>query len=103
MSFEIEITKRFEKELKKLCKKYTSLKSEYKELIEKLANDPKTGTALGNNLFNIRISISSKQKGKSGGARVITHFLLMQIPSICFQFMTNRKNQLSANWKSTRF
>lgn len=50
MSFEIEITKRFEKELKKLCKKYISLKSEYKELIEKLSNDPKTGTALGNNV-----------------------------------------------------
>jgi mRNA-degrading endonuclease RelE of RelBE toxin-antitoxin system len=76
MSFEIEITKRFEKELKKLCKKYTSLKSEYNELIEKLAYDPKTGTALGNNCFKIRISISSKQKGKSGGARVITHFFI---------------------------
>lgn len=76
MSFEIVITKRFEKELKKLCKRYTSLKSEYKELIENLTHDPKTGTALGNNCFKIRISISSKQKGKSGGARVITHFFI---------------------------
>lgn len=76
MSFEVEITNRFEKELKKLCKKYTPLKSEYKELIENLTTDPKIGTALGDNCFKIRMSIRSKQKGKAGGARVITHFYI---------------------------
>ena len=30
------------------------------------------GTALGNNIYKIRMSITSKGKGKSGGARVIT-------------------------------
>ena len=30
------------------------------------------GTPLGNNMFKIRMSISSKGRGKSGGARVIT-------------------------------
>ncbi len=31
------------------------------------------GTPLGNNLYKIRLSITSKRKGKSGGARVITY------------------------------
>lgn len=31
------------------------------------------GTSLGNGSFKIRIAIASKRKGKSGGARVITH------------------------------
>jgi len=30
------------------------------------------GTSLGNSFYKIRLSISSKAKGKSGGARVIT-------------------------------
>ena len=30
------------------------------------------GTSLGNNIYKIRMSITSKGKGKSGGARIIT-------------------------------
>jgi hypothetical protein len=30
------------------------------------------GTPLGNNMFKVRMSISSKGRGKSGGARIIT-------------------------------
>jgi hypothetical protein len=30
------------------------------------------GTPLGNNLFKVRMNISSKGRGKSGGARIIT-------------------------------
>jgi hypothetical protein len=31
------------------------------------------GTSLGNNRYKIRLKISSKASGKSGGARVITY------------------------------
>ncbi|MCY7410186.1 MAG: type II toxin-antitoxin system RelE/ParE family toxin [Chitinophagales bacterium] len=31
------------------------------------------GTALGKNCFKIRMAITSKGRGKSGGARIITH------------------------------
>jgi len=31
------------------------------------------GTPLGKDCFKIRLAIKSKNKGKSGGARVITH------------------------------
>ncbi|HEY0297905.1 MAG TPA: hypothetical protein VGB84_01675 [Arachidicoccus sp.] len=36
---------------------------------------PELGTHLGNDTFKIRISIKSKGKGKSGGARVITYVI----------------------------
>jgi hypothetical protein len=45
-------------------------------LINELERDPQQGTSLGNNCYKIRISIASKGKGKSGGARVITHIFI---------------------------
>jgi hypothetical protein len=41
-----------------------------------LKENPVQGTPLGNNCFKIRIAISSKGKGKRGGARVITHIVI---------------------------
>ncbi|WP_317168176.1 type II toxin-antitoxin system RelE/ParE family toxin [Algoriphagus iocasae] len=37
-----------------------------------MQTNPFQGTPLGKNCFKIRMIISSKRKGKSGGARVIT-------------------------------
>ena len=42
------------------------------KLIDSLENKPEQGVSLGNNCYKIRFAISSKSKGKSGGARVIT-------------------------------
>jgi hypothetical protein len=63
----------FDRQLKRLVKKYPSLKIEIAELFDSLEITPRQGTPLGNGCFKIRISIQSKGKGKSGGARVITH------------------------------
>jgi len=43
-----------------------------------LEANPKQGTALGHECYKIRLSISSKGKGKSGGARVITYVLFAE-------------------------
>ena len=45
-------------------------------MIEELENNPRKGTSLGNHCFKIRLSVASKGRGKSGGARVITHFYI---------------------------
>ena len=37
-----------------------------------LANKPQLGTSLGQNIYKVRMAISPKGKGKSGGASVIT-------------------------------
>ena len=54
-------------------KKFPSLKKELISLRDSLINEPTQGQALGNNCYKIRLAIESKGKGKSGGARVITH------------------------------
>lgn len=73
MSYDIEVTAYFGKQLKRLIKKFPSLKNEFKELINSLKENPLQGSKIGSNCYKIRLSIASKQKGKSGGARVITH------------------------------
>ena len=73
MRYKVETTRQFEREAKPLLKKFASLKNELKELGKELETDPEIGTPLGNNLYKIRLSIASKGKGKSGGARVITY------------------------------
>ena len=72
MSYKIVTIPRFEKDLKRLAKKYPSLKNEFIALVKALKDQPGQGTTLGNNCFKIRLAIASKGKGKSGGARVIT-------------------------------
>jgi len=74
MIYKIKSIPEFEKELKKLVKKYPSLKSEYLKFIESLELNPAQGISIFKNCFKIRIAIKSKGKGKSGGARIITHF-----------------------------
>lgn len=73
MSYNILSTSFFERELKALAKKHRSLKNDLATLIEQLEQNPTTGTELGNNCYKIRLAIASKGKGKSGGARIITH------------------------------
>ena len=77
MSFRINFTSDFERHFKRLSKKYKSLATDLSVLVELLANEPDHGVPLGYNLFKIRLRVSSKGKGKSGGARVIT-FLIRQ-------------------------
>ena len=72
MSYRIEPTERFQRETKRLSKKYRSISSELRELSEGLKANPHLGTDLGAGIFKIRLAIKSKGKGKSGGMRVIT-------------------------------
>ncbi len=62
----------FEKEAKRLIKKYRSLAQEIVELVGSLSENPAQGTPIGRDCYKIRMAIKSKGKGKRGGARVIT-------------------------------
>jgi mRNA-degrading endonuclease RelE of RelBE toxin-antitoxin system len=73
MSYKISTIPLFDKQAKRLSKKYPSFKRDLATLIDKLSEEPKQGTALGNNFYKIRLAIASKGKGKSGGTRVITY------------------------------
>ena len=72
MNYKVIATSLFEKKFKRLAKKYPSLKQDIKPLFDDLIANPLQGTPLGKKCFKIRLGISSKAKGKSGGARVIT-------------------------------
>lgn len=72
MSFEIIPILPFQRQAKRLIKKFPTLKNELIDLIEDLKDEPQQGTPLGDDCFKIRLSIASKNKGKSGGARVVT-------------------------------
>ena len=73
MSYEVVYTDNFERELKHFAKKYPSIKSDLERLISALEGNPEHGTSIGKHCYKIRLAIASKGKGKSGGARVITH------------------------------
>jgi mRNA-degrading endonuclease RelE of RelBE toxin-antitoxin system len=72
MSYEILRTDTFSRHLKQLSKKHFSLKEDYVALLDSLQENPKQGTPLGKDCYKLRMKISSKNTGKSGGARVIT-------------------------------
>ena len=76
MSFEVRSTSRFEKSAKALAKKYRSFKTDLKEFVESLAADAMQGDELTPGVRKIRMAITSKGRGKSGAARVITFNVL---------------------------
>jgi mRNA-degrading endonuclease RelE of RelBE toxin-antitoxin system len=76
MGYSIKTISVFEKQARRLSRKYPSLKKDLLELVLLLKENPETGTSLGNNCYKIRMAISSKSKGKSGGARIITHIVV---------------------------
>lgn len=66
----------FERLLKKLSKRYRSIREDYEKLLQELKDNPLAGADLGRGLRKVRMSIASKGKGKRAGARVITLIML---------------------------
>ena len=69
----------FMRETKRLLKRYRSLGKDLEALQEELLANPTLGTDLGRGLRKVRMRISSKGKGKSGGARVITFTVIASV------------------------
>ena len=78
MNYKILTTEKFERHLKRLAKKYPSLKTDLTPILQRLTEQPEQGDSLGKNCYKIRVAIKSKGKGKSGGSRLITHVHVMQ-------------------------
>jgi mRNA-degrading endonuclease RelE of RelBE toxin-antitoxin system len=72
MSFNVIVTSGFKKHAKIIAKKHRSLKSDIDMLIGSLEENPIQGKPLGKDCYKIRMAVTSKGKGKSGGSRVIT-------------------------------
>lgn len=97
MKYEIIAVPSFQRAIKKLAKHYRSLPKDYEKLVEDLKVNPQLGTDLGGGLRKVRMSISDKHKGKSGGARIITFTLIVSIDEarlhlVCIYDKSEREN-----------
>ena len=72
MSYSVQSIAVFEKQAERLVKKCALLKAE----LQSLKETPEQGTPVGRNSFKIRVAVASKGKGKRGGARLITNFVI---------------------------
>lgn len=78
MNYKVISIPRFDNQAKRLVKKYPSLKYELARLFESLESNPRLGLHIGHDCYKIRVAISSKNKGKSSGSRVVTHLHVAQ-------------------------
>lgn len=79
MNYNIILDEPFRKIAKRLAKKYPSFKKDLEKLQEELLLNPMAGVDMGNGVRKVRMSIASKGKGKSHGARVITLSIVVSI------------------------
>lgn len=84
----------FDRQFKRLAKKFPSLKNDFQELVDSLIENPVQGDSIGKGSYKIRLSITSKGKGKSGGARIITH-VLVQSESVYLLSIYDKSEQSS--------
>ena len=75
MNYRVFTIPQFEKDVKRLSKKFKNIKRDLRVLINMLKENPKEGTHLGNGVYKIRLANSSIPIGKSGGFRVITYLI----------------------------
>jgi mRNA-degrading endonuclease RelE of RelBE toxin-antitoxin system len=72
MNFKVSASPTFERELKQLSKKYPSIKVDIIAFSKSLSENPFQGDGLGKDCYKVRMKVTSKGRGKSGGSRVIT-------------------------------
>lgn len=77
MNFEIQTTSYFDAEAKRLAKRYRSFIDDLRDFRQSLLGNPYQGAELSPGIRKIRLTIDSKSRGKSGGARVITFTYLV--------------------------
>ena len=77
MKVTISTIDEFDRRARRLAKKYKSLKDDLRTFQQEIMQNPLMGIDLGRGVRKIRMAITSKGKGKSGGARVLTLTVLV--------------------------
>ena len=75
MNYSIETIPHFDKDVKKLAKRFPKIKNDLKELLLELREKPTMGNYLRDGFYKIRLKNSSIPTGKSAGFRVITYYM----------------------------
>ncbi|MBL0261348.1 MAG: hypothetical protein IPQ10_09880 [Saprospiraceae bacterium] len=84
MSYSVELSDNFKKEAKRLVKNIAPLKTELAKLFIELEENPTLGTRLATIFIKSVLAIASKNKGKSGGARVLSFVKVTQTTVLLF-------------------
>ena len=77
-NYDVIVAESFKKASRNLSKRHSSLSQDIEKLISVLETDPTQGTSIGKGCYKVRLNISSKKKGKRGGARVITYVQIVE-------------------------
>jgi mRNA-degrading endonuclease RelE of RelBE toxin-antitoxin system len=77
MNFEIQTSSYFDAEAKRLAKRHRSFIDDLQDFRDSILKNPYQGTELSPGIRKVRLTIGSKGRGKSGGARVITFTYLV--------------------------
>ena len=88
MKVTIDYLDEFARGAKVLRKKYPSFERDYETFLDELEKNPFSGESLGQHTYKNRMAITSKGKGKSGGARVITYNVQQQGDEVLITLMT---------------
>ena len=67
----VRMSEDFRVAYKRLKKRHKSLEDDFERLLSSLLQNPMQGVELESGVRKVRLAISSKGRGKSGGARVI--------------------------------
>lgn len=96
MNVSIEIGPEFKRQFKRLAKKYHSLIDDFESWKSEILKNPLVGDDLGSGVRKVRMSIESKGKGKSGGARILMFNILIDVENMEITLLTiYDKNEIS--------
>lgn len=87
---EIRFSDEFNRAFKRLKKRYRSLPADLKQLLASLVANPKQGKELYNGMRKIRVSFTSKSKGKRGGWVIIR--LAVNETSLTFVYIYDKSD-----------
>ena len=88
-----ETVSRFDKEVKKLSKKYNLIKEDLNNFVVDFDTIHKEATSIKNNLYKVRLSNSNKNKGKRAGYRI---YYYLQINDTVYLLIIYDKLQIES-------
>jgi len=84
---------KFDKEVKKLSKKYNLIKQDLQNFILNFDTVHKESTVIKNNLHKVRLANSNKNKGKSSGYRI---YYYLQLNDTIYLLTIYDKSQIAS-------
>ncbi len=76
-SFQVIEQPLFQKAYKKLAKRYNNISNDLDNFLDSIETKEDLGIELKSNVFKVRIANSDKNRGKSGGYRLISYLAII--------------------------